>query len=89
MQALTERRGLRLTAAHVAFSACCCAFASFVAEKPELAYISAGVGVGMIVLARSVLLWLVRCRKRGAPTMPCAVPCAVQCAMPRAVQFTI
>ena len=51
-KALTERRGIKLSAAHVAFTACCCAFASQCAKKPMLAYTAAGIGCGLMVLGR-------------------------------------
>lgn len=58
-KALTERRGIKLSAAHVAFTACCCAFASQCAKKPMLAYTAAGIGCGLMVLGRCVPLGLV------------------------------
>ena len=51
-KALTERRGIKLSAAHVGFTACCCAFASQCAKKPMLAYTAAGIGCGLMVLGR-------------------------------------
>ena len=31
---------------------CCCAIASFVAQKPRFAYTAAGVGIGLMVFGR-------------------------------------